>query len=282
MSEDPEITCVQHNTPFVSINGNNEYWYEQVKGVRNEPFLSIGNLADELLGKPEGIKLRNSTAFVSTSGQNKEWLEQHEQMLKSWKARCFVNMWLQKKSAYYFNVLHISLSYPVIIISSVGGATLFCVKSVLWNYVVGVLCIISGVFMAIIRQMKPGELCLAYSITTRKYQVLIRKIDTVLDLDAYMRKLTPEEFIESVILDMDAIAETQLYPPSFVVSKFEKKFGSLHELLYGKDIEELLRRDLEIRREIKNELSQVDKSMRPNYTAIFKKKSPGCLGDNCP
>lgn len=211
-----------------------------------------------------------------------DWVDQHETILKSWKARCFVNMWLQRKSAAYFNSVHTALSFPVIIISSFGGATLFSLKSVVMNYVIGVLSLLSGIFMAVIRQMKPGELSLAYSMTTKRYQVLIRKIDTTLDLTPDMRRMKGEDFIESVILDMDAIAETQLYPPSFVVAMFEKKFGSLHELLYGQDIIELLKKDLENRRTIKNELKTVDKTIKQSYQNVFKNKSIGCLGDNCP
>lgn len=191
------------------------------------------------------------------------WLPQHEDILKSWKAKCFVNMWLQNKSRYYYTSIQNLLTYPIIIITSCSGAVLFSYDYITINYVVGVLSLLAGVLMAIMRQLKPEELEHAYSKTTRKYQTLIRKIDTVLDVTPEMRKQTPEIFLERITYDIDYIINSQLYPPYKIVREFERLFGNLHEVLYGQDIIELLKRDLENRKLIRKQLGDLDNVHNP-------------------
>lgn len=183
------------------------------------------------------------------------WLPQHEHILKSWKAKCFVNMWLQSKSRYYYAFIQNILTYPIIIITSCSGAVLFSYQFVTINYIVGILSLIAGILMAVMRQLKPEELGHTFSMTMRKYQTLIRKIDTILDVPPHMRKMTPESCIDKITYEIDSIIDSQLYPPIQIVWEFEKTFGNLHEILYGQDIIELLKRDLENRKMIRKQLN---------------------------
>lgn len=191
------------------------------------------------------------------------WLPQHEKILKSWKAKCFVNMWLQNKSRYYYSFIQNLLTYPIIIITSCSGAVLFSYQYITINYVVSILSLISGILMAVMRQMKPEELEHEFSLTTRKYQTLIRKIDTILDVSPEMRKITPETCIERVTYEMDLIINSQLYPPAKIVKDFEKTFGNIHEILYGQDIIELLKRDLQNRKLVRKQLGSNDNIHNP-------------------
>lgn len=173
---------------------------------------------------------------------NPLWQPQHESVLKEWKAKCFINMWLQTSSAYHYAKLQDFLSYPVIILSSVSSATLFSTNSKAIQYTVGVVALITGVITALSRQLKPGELYQQYSQTTKKYKALIRNIDTCLDLPVNMRP-KPEVFIEKIGADMDALSSSQLYPPLSVLKRFERKFGHIDVMMYGEDIVELLTKD---------------------------------------
>lgn len=192
--------------------------------------------------------------------QQSEWLPQHDSILKSWKAKCFVYMWLQNYSGYYYNFLNNLLCYPVIILSSCTSATIFSVQlteQAFIKYILGIASLISALFMAIIRQMKPDELNNIFSSTTKKYQIIIRKIDIVLDLSTDMRRENPEVFIEKLSNEIDNIMQLQLIPPSFVISKFERRFGNLHEILYGQDIIELLKRDMQHKKAIQKQLKRI-------------------------
>lgn len=174
-----------------------------------------------------------------------EWRDQHESILKEWKAKCFINMWLQTTSAYHYAKLQDYMSYPVIILSSVSSATLFSTNSKAVQYTVGVVTMLTGVITALSRQLKPGELYQQYSQTTKRYKALIRNIDTCLDLPLNMRP-KPEVFIEKIGADMDSLSSSQLYPPVSVLKKFESKFGHIDVMMYGEDIIELLTKDLNI------------------------------------
>ena len=198
-----------------------------------------------------------------------QWLLQHEEILKAWKAKCFVNMWLQSRSKYYYRTIQNYLSYPVIIISSCSGVALFSIQQTYINYVVGGLSLVSGVLIAVMRQLRPEELEHSYSTTTKKYQTLIRKIDTILDVPSEMRKRSPEQCIERVTIEIDAIVESQLYPPLQVVKAFERTFGNLHEILYGQDIIELLKKDLENRKAIKNQMNGLNKNKITNKLPYY-------------
>jgi hypothetical protein len=175
--------------------------------------------------------------------KKKEWEKRHEDILKEWKAKAFVNLWLQTMSGYYYARVHDILTYPVIILSSVSSATLFSTKSVILQYMIGVMSIMTGVLTAVTRQVKPGELYQQYSAAKVKYQKLIRNIDMCLDLPESMRP-KPEVFVEKIESDIDSLSASELYPPHYIVKKFEEKFGNLDTMLFGHDIVELLAKDL--------------------------------------
>jgi hypothetical protein len=48
-------------------------------------------------------------------------------------------------------------------------------------------------------------------------------------------------------------------PPNFVIKRFEKRFGNLHEILYGQDIIELLKRDMQHKKAIRKQLKGTTK-----------------------
>lgn len=178
------------------------------------------------------------------------WEATHESILKEWKAKCFVQMWLQIKSGYFYSKLHDILSYPIIILSSVCGATLFTTSIPAVKYLMGAFSITSGVLTAITRQVRPGELYQQYSQTAKRYQMLIRRIQTCLELPPEMRPPV-EVFIDKIGTEIDALSATQLYPPSIILRMFERTYGYLDQLLFGEDIIELLSKDLKNRRLVK-------------------------------
>lgn len=189
---------------------------------------------------------QNDTA----SAQNVQWEPAHEAILKEWKAKCFVQMWLQIKSGYFYSRLHDMLSYPIIILSSVCGATLFTSSNPILKYMIGAFSISSGVLTAITRQVRPGELYQQYSQTAKRYQMLIRRIQTCLELPSDMRPPV-EIFVDKIGTEIDSLSATQLYPPSVILRRFEKTYGYLDQLLFGEDIIELLAKDLKNRKLVK-------------------------------
>lgn len=173
-----------------------------------------------------------------------QWTEQHELILKEWKAKCFVNLWLQDASSYYYTRMYNWMSYPVIVVSSLSSAALFSSSNEVIKYIVGVMTLSSAILTAITRQLKPGELHQQHALTTRRYHNLIRSIDTCISLTLPMRP-PPDIFIEKIGVEIDNLATSQTDPPAHVIRSFESKYGPLDRMLYGEDIAELMRIEIQ-------------------------------------
>lgn len=179
------------------------------------------------------------------------WHHNHEQILREWKAKCFVNMWLNTASSYYYAKVHDILTYPVIIFSSITSATLFTgTHTDFVKYLVSALTLLTGILTVVMRQMRPGELYQEYSNIAKRYRALIRLIDTCLELPVELRIL-PDNFIEKVNSEMNVLNSSQLLPPLYVIRVFEKKFGSIDEKMFGEDIIELIQNELETRKMVR-------------------------------
>lgn len=187
------------------------------------------------------------------SASAKEKKNENIKMLSDWKAKLFVQMWLQERSMYFYQDLNNLITYPIIIISSISSATLFSTSNETVKYVIGALTLGTGVLTAISRQMRPAELYQQHSIATLRYQALIRNITTYLSLPPAMRTMDAQSFMNKIETEIASLMENQVNPPPYIVSKFEKKYGSIEKLIYGEEILELLRADMERNREMEIE-----------------------------
>ena len=159
------------------------------------------------------------------------WQESHEEILREWKAKCFINLWLHT--------------------ASMSSAALFTgTNSTIIKYMVSAITILSGILTVITRQMRPGELYQEYSATAKRYKALIRAIDTCLDLPMELR-LPPDTFIEKIKNEINTLSTTQQFPPLVVMNSFEAKFGSIEQKMFGEDIVELIQHDIKTRKAVK-------------------------------
>lgn len=171
------------------------------------------------------------------------WKKEHETILKQWKSKIFVKLWLQNQSSYFYKYLNNLLSYPIIILSSASSATLFVSNqntSSSVNLIVGLLTLITGILASINRHLKPSEVETNYKLTTHKYSNLIRNIDSTLSLTENMREPV-DIFLERVSQEIDTIEENELEPLVYVKNKFEKQYGSIDRMLYGEDLIQILK-----------------------------------------
>lgn len=171
------------------------------------------------------------------------WTEEYENILKDWKAKSFVYMWLQLKSGYHFIFLNNILTYPVIILSSVTSAALFTSDNELLRTILAIFSVITVVLTGIALEISPGEKLEKHMSSMKRHATLIRNIDYCLSLPKHMRA-DPTIFIEKVSIEMDFIAENENVVPRYVIRRFEKKFGKMDKLLYGEEIIDLLTEDI--------------------------------------
>lgn len=175
--------------------------------------------------------------------QETEWNYDYEKILKNWKAQAFINMWLHSKSSYYYNTVNNILTYPVIILSAVSGATLFATDFYITRFIIAILSLITVIVACLLLELSPDQKSEQYLDISRKYTTLIRNIDYCLSIPFHMRE-NPVKFIENINIELENIADIEDIIPKFIINKFEKKYGNLDKILYGDEIIELLTDDI--------------------------------------
>lgn len=171
------------------------------------------------------------------------WNIDYEKILKEWKARSFVNMWLQMKSSYYYNGMNDCLTYPVIILSSISGATLFASNLNIARLITAVFSLATVILAGLLIEISPGQKAEQHMVSARRYTTLIRNIDYCLSIPSYMR-IDPIKYIERVNNELDNISDIENIIPRYIIRNFEIHYGSLEKLLYGDEIMDLIVEDI--------------------------------------
>lgn len=170
----------------------------------------------------------------------KIWLKHHIDILRQWKAKTFIYLWLHDHSTYYYASLNNWLSYPIILISTVCSAAVISTNDYRVHIIMGVLTMLNAILTGFNRQMNPGSLMQQHALLNRRYGNLIRSIDTCLSLTEKMRP-HPSVFIERVGVEIDNLADNNIDFPDYILTFFEREFGPLDRLLYGENIVELVK-----------------------------------------
>jgi len=179
------------------------------------------------------------------------WSHHHIQILKQWKAKAFVQLWLHDNSIYYYMFINNWMSYPIILISTVCSAVVLINDSVIMRIIIGAFSFVNAILTAVNRQLCPGSIMQEHFVMSKRYNNLIRNVDTCLCLTEAMRP-HPSVFIERVGMEIDNLANNTLTPPGYVVKKFEKIFGTLDRMLYGEHVFELLKLEMQTRKMVNN------------------------------
>jgi len=189
------------------------------------------------------------------------WSEAHERILQDWKITAFIDMWLQQKSADFYRNTENMITFPVILLSSASGATLLSTTTYWTKYVVSFANVLVGLLIAFSKQMRCNELYQEHSSTGGRYEALIRAIDTCLDLPRHMRP-NPDVLIEKLGCELDALSSSHLTHPYYVIKSFEKKYGPIHQLMFGEDIIQLLKKDVKTQKMVKNIKSKIFSNLK--------------------
>lgn len=173
------------------------------------------------------------------------WKVDYEKILKEWKARAFINMWLQLHSSYYYKFINNALTFPVIILSSISSATVFAIEDQTARYVIATFSIMSVIMTSLMMEFSADQKQEEHLSTTRQYTKMIKDIDYCLSLPVEMRP-EPVQYIEKINNEFDNIKEAIV--PKNVIKKFETKFGNLDKILYGEAIVDILMEDMNTNR----------------------------------
>lgn len=174
---------------------------------------------------------------------SKQWSEDHLRVLSRWKSQAFVHMYLQEKSNYYFRMIYNSLTFPVILLSSISSATLFTSEDYSIKIFVCVVSVLCACLAALQRQVRPAEYAAHHGNTAHRYQTLIHRIESCMNMVPNMRP-DVRKFIEKIRTDFEFLLGSQNEPPRYVISNFEKRYGRVEGILYGDEIADMIAQSL--------------------------------------
>lgn len=172
-----------------------------------------------------------------------EWIHDYETIIKDWRAKAFVNMWLQLKSGYYYERINDLLTYPILVLSSVSGATIFTFDNHYTQLIIAYLSLLTVIVTGILVEVRPGEKATGHFACMRLYSSLIRNINYTISLPIELRP-EPIKYINNLNDEISNITENDMIIPLFVISWFERKFGNLDRLIYGQEIVNLIEEDI--------------------------------------
>jgi len=169
-----------------------------------------------------------------------EWSEEHENILKEWKAKAFVSMWLNTHSSYYYLRINDFFTYSMIITSSISSTLLFISDNNILRLIIAIFSTLLVIITGLLIELCPGQKSEQYISVAKRYTSLIRNIDYCLSVPSYMRE-NPLVIIERTNEELDNIAESENIIPKRILNIFEKKFGNIDKLLFGDEIIDLIK-----------------------------------------
>ena len=171
------------------------------------------------------------------------WTQDYEKTIIEWKAKCFVNMWLQLQSAYHYERVNSAITYPIMIISTLSGATFIVLDNFYIKHLMAFFSLLSVILTGLFLQIHPDRKSQGHFRCMRLYSSLIREIDYSMNLPSKLRP-KPIYYLYKINKIIDIISEKDIIIPRFVIFMFEKKFGNLDKILYGTEIIDILRQDI--------------------------------------
>ena len=179
-------------------------------------------------------------------GESGAWTQDSVRALLRWKSQAFVHMYLQDKSSYHFRLIYNALTFPVILLSTISSTTIFSADNTQVRVFVATVSITCACLAALQRQVRPAENAEHHWGTAHRYQSLIHRIESCLNMVPGMRP-TMRRFVEAVRSEFDALLRTQRDPPRYVLSRFERSYGRVEGILYGDEIAEMIAQSLRIK-----------------------------------
>lgn len=139
------------------------------------------------------------------------------------KRQCIINLFLQSKSARFYNAINTCMVVPNILIGGVLSVSIFSTSSSYWRTSTGVLAIVSTALSSLAKHIGAGERAQLHCAMVRQYSSIIQ------DIDMYLHGAPDADFIDRIRHQLGRLFDLQPQPSYFAVRQYEHK--------YKKDIE---------------------------------------------
>ena len=157
------------------------------------------------------------------------WSEPLELLIASEGERCRGLAWLHQKAELKYSGLNNRIAIPVIILSTLSGATSMSSSSLFGNdtqtasIAIGLVCILTGILNTVSSFYAFSRKAEAHRIACLNYSKLFSTVLVELSLPRNER-LHPDQILKNLRDNMERLAETTPTPPQDILDAFNKHF----------------------------------------------------------
>lgn len=193
--------------------------------------------------------------YTTISRQN----ESSHNLSIDWKKRAVIEFYLQLKSVYTHKRLHNALTIPIIMLSTIAGASIFSSNNATLQYVAASFSISSALLTGLLRQLQPGEKAIEHLAAVRKWSRIINKFQ----LQEIKPSIEKADFLIKIEAEIESIFSSQPEPVPSAIEAMRKKYGNdtMNEIWFGKDIQTQFRNAKNIQKE-KTVLVQIKEALK--------------------
>lgn len=158
------------------------------------------------------------------------WTPQQEQLLVTWAEKASGSAWLHSRSVSYYRHRGYYLAVPACLFSYAAGMTSFGTannEESSLNYVIGIMGMLSGVFISLQEVFPFKELSAQHRIASLRFLSFFRDVSCELSVDADDRA-DAVDYINMKRVELDKLHEQIPSVSETIIKKFHEKFGELN------------------------------------------------------
>lgn len=209
----------------------------------------------------------NTPIANSVISHDSDYTSEYKVVFTQWKQRAFIEFYLQMKSVYYYRWVHNLISYPIILLSTISGTSIFSTNNTTIQYIAAAFSVSSALLTGVLRQLKPGELATSHLAATRRWSKVLQQLQQ-LEMFSTIKSSSSASHLEimnqfnKIQSEIDSIISSQPEPARNALTSIQKQYGAelFEKIVFGEDIQELLTEAEKAEAEWK--LKQAEKSKR--------------------
>lgn len=152
------------------------------------------------------------------------------------KKQCIINLYLQSKSAKFYNAINNLITFPNIVIGGIMSITIFSTSNTYWKITSGALAIASTILSSLSKQLGAGERAQLHCTMVRHYNSLINDLN-IFTHSPCMSSADKKNTMERIRQHMNKLFDMQPEPSSWAVRNFEKRYKTFVETALFDDFE---------------------------------------------
>lgn len=189
--------------------------------------------------------MSNPQIANSITSQESDYQSEYKVIITQWKQRAFVEFYLQMNSVYYYRRIHNMISYPIILLSTVSGTSIFSTNNPIIQYIAAGFSVSAALLTGMLRQLKPGELATDHRSATRRWSKVLQQIQQLEMFSNIKTSNNHQELMNQfnkIQSEIESIISSQPEPARYALNSIHRRYGAemFEKIVFGEDIQELL------------------------------------------